>query len=100
MVELEYGNGNGNGNWQVATTSNILNLRIYNFSFLLNFYNAEQESATSLEWFGLGSNRLVRLNLGKKNRKGELKREFFSLRLLGLGKQKQKQNMYGKENRA
>ena len=51
MVELEYGNGNdnGNGNWQVATTSNILNLRIYNFSFLLNFYNAEQESATSLE---------------------------------------------------
>lgn len=49
MVELEYGNGNGNGNWQLATTSNILNLRIYNFSFLLNFYNAEQESATSLE---------------------------------------------------
>lgn len=66
--------------------------------YLFNFYNAGLESTTWLEWFGLGLDRLVRLNLGKKNRKGELKREFFSLCLLGLGRQKQ--NMYGKENGA
>lgn len=66
------------------------NLQLF---YLFNFYNAGLESTTWLEWFELG---LVRLNLGKKNRKGELKREFFSLCLLGLGRQKQ--NMYGKEN--